>query len=135
MIASAALFLYPKGDDPVPDLAQDVYAALKSVHTLVHYQHPGVLTQFPCLIFFESGNDVFARADAAPYLHEIEFTLEIYALTPEIAHQLSASADEKLRALGFSRTYCCDLFDDDTRAHRRVMRYRALCDQHNLLTQ
>lgn len=119
----------------MPELTQDVYAALQSVHTLVYYQHPGVLTQFPCVIFFESGNDVFARADGEAYLHEIEFTLEIYALTPEIAHKLSASADEKLREMGFSRAYCCDLFDDDTRAHRRVMRYRALCDQSNQLTQ
>lgn len=119
----------------MPDLSPAILAALQSVHTLVYYQHPGVLTQFPCLIFFESGNDVFARADASPHLYEIEFTLEIYALTPEVAHALSASADEKMQALGLSRTYCCDLFDDDARAHRRVLRYRALCDQNHLLTQ
>ena len=119
----------------MPDLTQDVFAALQGVHSLLYYQHPGTLTKFPCLIFFESANDVHARADSAPYLHEIEFTLEIYALTPEVAHALSASADEKMTALRFSRTYCCDLFDDDTRAHRRVLRYRALCDQSSILTQ
>lgn len=119
----------------MPNLSPAVFAALQSVHALVYYQHPGVLTQFPCLIFFESGNDVFARADASPHLHEIEFTIEIYALTPEVAHALSAAADEKMSETGFSRTYCCDLFDDDTRAHRRVMRYRTLCDANNLLTQ
>ena len=119
----------------MPDISQDVLAALKSVHTLVFYRQPDVLTQFPCLIYFESGNDVHARADGMPYLHEIEFTVEIYALSPEITHALSAAADEKLRAMGLNRTYCCDLFDDDARAHRRVMRYRALCDNNSILTQ
>lgn len=119
----------------MPDITKDVLSALQNVHTLLYYQHPGTLTQFPCLIFFESANDVHARADCAPYLHEIEFTLEIYALTPEVSHALSASADEQMTALGFSRVYCCDLFDDDTRAHRRVMRYRALCDNSSILTQ
>ena len=53
----------------------------------------------------------------------------------EITHALSAAADEKLRETGLSRTYCCDLFDDDARAHRRMMRYRALCDNSSILTQ
>ncbi|MBR5232342.1 MAG: hypothetical protein IKW00_08895 [Clostridia bacterium] len=119
----------------MPELSEYVFSALQEVHTLVSYHHPAVMTQFPCLIFFESGNDVHARADGKAYLHEIEYTLEIYALSPEIAHSLSAAADEKMRELGFSRSYCCDLFDDDSRAHRRVMRYRALCDNHNILTQ
>ena len=50
-------------------------------------------------------------------------------------YTLGAAADEKMRELGFIRSYCCDLFDDDSRAHRRVMRYRALCDGNNTLTQ
>ena len=119
----------------MPDISQEVLSALQSVHSLVYYHHPDVLTQFPCMIYFESGNDVHARADGQPFLHEIEFTLEIYALTPEITHALSAAADEKLRETGLSRTYCCDLFDDDARAHRRMMRYRALCDNSSILTQ
>ena len=119
----------------MPDITQDVLTALRGVHALLHYQHPGTLTQFPCLIFFESGNTVHARADSAPYLHEIEYTLEIYALSPTVSHALSAAVDEKLRALGLLRTYCCDLFDEDARAHHRVMRYRALCDHNAILTQ
>ena len=119
----------------MPELSQSVFSALQSIHTLVSYQHPAAMTQFPCVIFFESGNDVHARADGAPFLHEVEYTLEIFALSPEVTHTLGAAADEKMRELGFIRSYCCDLFDDDSRAHRRVMRYRALCDGNNTLTQ
>ena len=119
----------------MPDISKDVLYALEEINTLLYYRHPGTLNNFPCMIFFESANNVHARADGAPYLHEIEFTLEIYALTPEVAHALSAAADEKMTVLGLMRTYCCDLFDDDTRTHRRVMRYRALCDNQSILTQ
>lgn len=119
----------------MPDLSESIFSALQSVHTLVSYHHPAVMTQFPCVIFFESGNEVHDRADGAPFLHEVEYTLEIYALTPEVTHSLSAAADEKMRKLGFIRNYCCDLFDDDSRAHRRIMRYRALCDRQNTLFQ
>jgi len=119
----------------LPDLTMEVFEALRSVHRLVYFQHPGVMTDFPCILFFESGSSVHDRAGGAAYLHEIEFTLDVYALTPEVAHALSASADEKMHALGFQRTYCCDLFDDDSRAHRRMMRYRALCSRSGLITQ
>lgn len=119
----------------MPDLTPEVFEALKSVHTLVYFTHPGVLTEFPCILFYESGSSVHARAAGSAYLHEIEFTLDIYALTPETTHALSASCDEKMRALGFQRAYCCDLFDEDSRAHRRLLRYRALCSPDGVLTQ
>ena len=43
-------------------------------------------------------------------------------------------ADEALASLGLSRSACADLYDEDLRVHRRVMRYRALCDENGVLT-
>ena len=48
---------------------------------------------------------------------------------------LSVRADEALASLGLSRSACTDLYDEDLRVHRRVMRYRALCDENGVLTQ
>ena len=50
-------------------------------------------------------------------------------------HALSVRADEALASLGLSRSACTDLYDEDLRVHRRVMRYRALCDENGVLTQ
>ena len=124
-----------KGDDPLPDITADVLAALKAVLSTVHYQHPAHLAVFPCAVLYQSGGGVAAQADGSPHLCEIEYTLEVWAASPAETHTLSALADEALNGLGLRRTACTDLFDPAARAHRRVLRYRALCDADGVLTQ
>ena len=117
------------------DLLPDILSHLTQLDAPVRTLYPADFTQLPCIVLTETANDVFARADGAPHLHEVEYTLESWASALSQTHALAAKLDEKLSALGFSRTYCCDLFDAATRAHRRVMRYRALCDEHRIITQ
>jgi len=117
------------------DFLLDIHAALAETGVPVHTPRPAAFAQLPCILLSETANEVFASADALPHLHEVEYTLESWAASLERTHALAAQIDEKLTALGFRRTYCCDLFDDGTQAHRRVMRYRALYDNHCILTQ
>ncbi|MBQ7455199.1 MAG: hypothetical protein IJS53_02040 [Clostridia bacterium] len=119
----------------MPDITSDVLTALRAVLSTVHYHHPAHLALFPCAVIYESGGGEAARADGAAYLHEIEFTVEFWALAPGETHALSVSADAALSALGLRRVYCTDLFDESAMAHRRVLRYRALCDENGTLTQ
>lgn len=117
------------------DLLSDIRQLLLELNADILSPHPAAFVQFPCILLSESSNEVHAQSDGAPHLHEVEYTLEIYSPSLAQTHTLAAGADEKLSSLGFRRVYCCDLFDDDARAHRRVMRYRALCDNHGVLTQ
>lgn len=114
------------------DLLNDILACLQQLNVTVCTLRPADTAKLPCIVLTETGNAVFARADGAPHLHEVEYTLESWAHSLAQTHALAARIDEQLSSLGFSRTYCCDLTDTAARAHRRVMRYRALCD--NLLT-
>ena len=90
---------------------------------------------FPCAVIYESGNAVQARCDGRAHLHALEYTVEIWAFSLGETHALSVRADEALASLGLSRSACTDLYDEDLRVHRRVMRYRALCDENGVLTQ
>ena len=117
------------------DFITDIRALLSDCGAPVHAPRPLDFAQFPCILLSETANEVYARADGQPHLHEVEYTLESWAKSLSETHALSAQLDEKLSSLGFRRTYCCDLFDVDTQAHRRVMRYRALYDANRTLTQ
>ena len=119
----------------MPDITPDVLAALRGVLSAVHYQHPAHPAVLPCAVFYESGGSKRARADGAPHLCEVEYTVEFWGASPSETHALSARADAALSALGLRRTACLDLYDDPARAHRSVLRYRALCDGDGTLTQ
>lgn len=119
----------------MPDLTRELYALLQPLTQAVYYHFPAAGTAFPCLTLCETGNEVCARAEGKPCLYALEYTLEVWAQGVQGVHDLSVKADALLTAYGLVRTWCCDLFDTDTRAHRRVMRYRTLCDENGVLTQ
>ena len=97
--------------------------------------YPAQEAAFPCAVIYESGNAVQARCDGRAHLHALEYTVEIWAFSLGETHALSVRADEALASLGLSRSACTDLYDEDLRVHRRVLRYRALCDENGVLTQ
>lgn len=119
----------------MPDLLPDACAALLPVLAHIHLHFPRRLAVFPCGVLLESDNRVHAQADGIPYLHEVELTLEIWARSPGETHALSLRCDERLTALGLRRTGTTELYDPDAQAHRRVLRYRALCGPDGILTQ
>lgn len=119
----------------MPDLTLQLRTLLQAIIPCVQGQYPAQEAAFPCAVIYESGNAVQARCDGRAHLHALEYTVEIWAFSLGEAHALSVRADEALASLGLSRSACIDLYDEDLRVHRRVMRYRALCDESGVLTQ
>lgn len=117
------------------DLTLPLREALEGVIACVQGQYPAPQAAFPCAVLYESGNAVQARCDGRAHLHALEYTIELWAFSPAETHALAARADEAVSALGFSRTSCTDIYDEDAAAYRRVMQYRALCDENGVLTQ
>ncbi len=97
--------------------------------------YPARAAAFPSAAVYESGNAVQARCNGGDYLSALEYTVEIRAYAPGDTHALSVRVDEAVGALGFSRVSCTDLYDSALRVHRRVMRYRVLCDADGTLYQ
>lgn len=119
----------------MPDLTPQLRALLQAIIPCAQGQYPVQEAAFPCAVIYESGNAVQARCDGRAHLHALEYTVEIWAFSLGETHALSVRADEALASLGLSRSACTDLYDEDLRVHRRVMRYRALCDENGVLTQ
>lgn len=97
--------------------------------------YPARAAAFPCAAVYESGNAVQARCGGRDYLSALEYTIEIWASGAGATHALSVRIDEAVGALGLSRVSCTDLYDSALRVHRRVMRYRVLCDADGTLYQ
>ncbi len=130
------LFPFPyRKEAALPDLTPQLRALLQAIIPCAQGQYPAQEAAFPCAVIYESGNAVQARCDGRAHLHALEYTVEIWAFSLGETHALSVRADEALASLGLSRSACADLYDEDLRVHRRVMRYRALCDENGVLTQ
>ena len=119
----------------MPDLTPQLRALLQDIIPSVQGQYPAPEAAFPCAVLYESENAVQARCDGRAHLHAMEYTVEIWAFSVGETHALSVRADEAILRLGLSRSACMDLYDESLRVHRRVMRYRALCDENGVLTQ
>lgn len=119
----------------MPDLTLQLRTLLQAIIPCAQGQYPAQEAAFPCAVIYESGNAVQARCDGRAHLHALEYTVEIWAFSLGETHALSVRADEALASLGLSRSACTDLYDEDLRVHRHVMRYRALCDENGVLTQ
>lgn len=135
-----SVFLYflqnlQKGGMILPDLTTEIHALLQPLTAAVYYHFPASAAALPCLTLCQTGNEVHARADGKPCLYALEYTLEVWAQGVQGVHDLSAQADALLTGYGLERAWCCDLFDTDTGAHRRVLRYRTLCDENGVLTK
>ena len=108
------------------NLQSEVYTALNSTGYSVSYAFPQEPVSLPCVSFYESLNREYAQADGNEYLTEVEYTIDIWAMTPEATATMGAAVDVKMATLRLKRTFSYDLYEADTRVHHKNMRYRAL---------
>lgn len=94
----------------------------------VSYSYPAAWSRFPCLSWYESGNRVYAQADAREHLTELTYVVDAWADAPEALAVAGLAVDECLAEAGFRRTFAQDLYENRTRLHHRTMRYRAVVD-------
>ena len=107
-------------------IQSEVYTALSGTGYSIAYFHPQGPSSIPCMSFFESLNREYAQADGDEYITEVEYTVDIWASTPETTASMALVIDTALAALRLKRTFSHDLYEADTRTHHKNMRYRAL---------
>lgn len=106
-------------------LQVEVYTALTGTDYPVAYHFPQDAA-LPRITFFENLNREWAQTDGWEAITEVEYTIDLWALTPEKTAEMALAVDEALAALGLKRTFSYDLHEQDTRVHHKHMRYRAL---------
>ena len=109
-------------------LKQAVHTALTGACETVIYGWPRDFTGDAFIAWRETGSREYAQADAAEYLAELTYALDIFARTPEDTSGLLSEADSRMQSAGFRRQSAAELYDEDTRFCRISARYRALAD-------
>lgn len=111
-------------------LKPQVYAALRAAAPpgwRVHYAHPGVGAQLPCVSYYESGNSDYARADGQEHLTEITYQVDFWSDDPDQNDMAIALADAALSVCGLKRTFSADMFENSG-IHHKTARYRCVTD-------
>jgi hypothetical protein len=104
----------------------EVYTALSGTGYTVLYLYPQGAANVPCVTWRESNNREYGQADGVEFVTEVEYTIDCWAMTPEATATMASAVDTALAALRLKRTFSHDLYEQDTRVHRKNMRYRAL---------
>jgi hypothetical protein len=107
-------------------LQPEVYTALSGTGYTVLYLYPQGAANVPCVTWRESNNREYGQADGNEFVTEVEYTIDCWATTPEATATMALTVDTALAALRLKRTFSHDLYETDTRVHRKNMRYRAL---------
>ena len=116
-------------------LKGQLFAALDGVAAELVYGHPRDFAALPLLVWHESQNREYAQAGAGEYLAEINYTLDLYAAEMEQAGSLFADVDARMRAAGFRREACAELYETDRHICHTSARYRALADAQGNIYQ
>ena len=107
-------------------LQPEVYTALSSTGYTVLDLYPQGTANVPCVTWRESNNREYGQADGNEFITEVEYTIDVWEMTPETTATMAAAIDVKMAALGLKRTFSHDLYEADTRIHHKSMRYRGL---------
>lgn len=109
-------------------LKDKVFSAIGGLCGDVVYGTPGDFITPERIVWRESRNRRHAQADGREYLAELNYTLDIFARTPEDAAGLFARADQSMAQAGFRRENAEELFEKDSGVCHISARYRALAD-------
>lgn len=107
-------------------LQPEVYAALNGAGYSAFYFYPQASATLPYITWRESLNREHGQADGNEFVTEVEYTIDVWATTPEATATMASAVDTALAALRLKRTFSHDLYESDTRVHHKNMRYRAL---------
>ena len=107
-------------------LQAEVYTALSGTGYKVLYMYPQGEMKVPCVTWYESNNREYGQAGGKEFVTEVEYTIDIWAMTPEATATMASAVDTALAALRLKRTFSYDLYEQDTRVHHKNMRYRGL---------
>ena len=109
-------------------LSDAVRTALERTGARTAYFYPKDFSVLPLVAWRESGNRQFAQADGAECLTEVEYSVDVWATGPAQCAALAEAVQAALDALGLRREFCADLFDQESGAFHRALRYRGVTD-------
>jgi hypothetical protein len=109
------------------NLKTNVLTALQTATALsaltgFYFQYPSNFTNLPCLSYFEVTNIGNLFADDQEIGSEIIFQVDLWGKA-----SLSTYADAvgtAMSSIDFSRIYCTDLYDNDSKIYHKAMRFR-----------
>ena len=96
---------------------------------------PAQIRRLPVLCWRESQNRCHAQADGAEYLAELNYSVDIFADSPESAGGIAAQVDARLTDAGFRREGSAELYEADAQICHVNLRYRALSDAQGKVYQ
>lgn len=116
-------------------IKERVRACLEGACGELVYGYPRDFTGSELVSWRESGNSRHAQADGREYLAELEYTLEIFAASPERASELLAECDMRMREMGLRREAAAEVFEENSALCHTSARYRALADAQGNIYQ
>lgn len=108
------------------DLKPALLSALSGLNARCVTGFPQQEYALPLIVVSDEGGGVIAQADGAPCLEEYLFSVSVYAANPVQTESLAEQTDQSLSALGLRCQHWQDLYDEDARAYRKYLRYRAV---------
>ena len=105
------------------DFGASVLAALTAAGLSPQYAYPQDWQTAPVVSYWESRNVENEHADDNELTSSVQYTIDIWAKTPETTHAASAIANTAMQGLGFHRTACYDLFETEAMLHHRSMAF------------
>lgn len=96
-------------------------------------QYPEGDAAFPCVSFFESGNEIYKMAGGKEYLSLVTYTVDIWGYDWDEIDPILHAINEKMQALGFTRDQCADAPQPGMR--HKTLRYSGVIDQDGMVYQ
>jgi hypothetical protein len=100
--------------------------ALEGIDVLedrVFFYYPDGFESLPCVSYYELINADYHEADDEPYDATIEFMVDVWSKDIDEAEEVANLANEKMKSLGFRRTFSRDAYDPAQRIVNKNMRY------------
>ena len=79
----------------------------------------------PCISYMENNNYADAEGDTLGY-SRVSYTVKVWADDIKTIQKYAAEVDQVLRPLGWKRTSCNELYDQNSSRIQKIMTYEAL---------
>lgn len=107
------------------NLKPQIYTALKttSADDVVYFYPEKWIKGQKLISYYELDNSEASNADDEEYSSNIAIQIDIWCDAPSQCSQLAIEVNSVMKGLGFSRTLCLDLYQQESIKHHKTMRY------------
>ena len=102
---------------------ESVAAAISAIPASTFYNYPQDWNALPSISYYEISNLPETASDDREYSTELEYVVDVWALSPLEMVTLALQADEAMTAIGFTRAFSLELYEKETKIHHKNMRF------------